>query len=149
MKELVLVAAIGAAVYLVVQKQAQARAAANPPALAGGGMTAAQLQAAGVMYTPEQRPATNINGEMWGALLGAGWKALSNSMSNDSDTGFTRNWYGQLTTMDGKPVSESDSLVSYSDPYPGLLESTYETDYLGMISPFDAYLDGGQDQMGW
>jgi hypothetical protein len=136
-------------VLLVIQKQAQARNAASGPALAAGGMTAAQLQAAGLMYTPENRPVANVNGDMWKRLLGEGWQYLKNSQNADGSPAFLKNIFGQVTTTDGKPVSERDPMAYYSPIVEGLNQDAQPTDYLGMISPFDSLLDGGRDLMGW
>jgi hypothetical protein len=148
-KEIILVAAIGAAVLLVIQKQAQARNAASGPALAAGGMTAAQLQAAGLMYTPENRPTANVNGDMWTRLLGTGWQYLQNAQNADGSPAFLKNIFGQVTTTDGKPVSDRDPIAYYSPIVEGLNQDSYAPDYLGSISQFDFLLDGGGDRMGW
>ncbi|MGZ8301212.1 MAG: hypothetical protein ACXW2U_00760 [Telluria sp.] len=131
-KQLILLLAVGAAVVMVVQKQAQARQVNNAPALAGGGMTAAQLRASGAMYQPEPRPSVNINGDMWARLLGDGARSLFGA-----------------TTQDGRPTSGGDAIAAYTNDLIMLQPDTYGPDYLGSISPFDRYLDGGKDLLGW
>lgn len=139
-KELILVAAIGAAVLMVVSKQAKASAPA---------MTAAQLQAKGFMYTPEQQRTANVNGDMWARLLGNGWEYLSSAQNADGSPAFLKNSFGQVTTTDGKPVNGGDPIAAFQQVAAGLPQGSFGTDYLGMISPFDSLLDGGGERLGW
>lgn len=133
-KELILVAAIGAAVLLVVNKQAQARNAAP-----------AQVQG----YVPAQRPVSGVPGDMWTRLLGEGWQYLKNAQNADGSPAFLKNVFGQVTTSDGKPVGGDDPLSYFSPIVESVNRESYPTDFLGMISPLDKYLDGGQDLLGW
>lgn len=94
-----LAVAIGAAVLLVVQKQARA-STVNP----GGTvkvLTPAQ-QAAGMQQS------TNVNSDMWTRLLGNSWKELAAGSAS-----IGKNIFGQMTSSDGKPISSGDPLSFY------------------------------------
>lgn len=142
-KNLILVAAIGAAVLLVVSKQASA--AKGPP------MTTAQKQAAGLLYTAPQTQSVNVNGDMWTRLLGDGWRNLAGAQNADGTAAFLkRGMFGQVTTSDGKPVGGEDPGAGYFDVLAGLPSDSGQN-YLESISPYDRYIDtsGIPSDLGW
>lgn len=96
-KNIVLVAAIGAAVVLVMKKQAAP---------------------AGAVAKPGATVSRNVNGDMWGRLLGTGWKNLMDSAALKSaargfDPFVMSDGYGGLFTSDGVPVSSGDPLQDF------------------------------------
>jgi hypothetical protein len=141
-KNLILVAAIGAAVMLVLSKQSQAAA--------GAPMTTAQKQAAGLLYTPPQTQSVNMNGDMWTRLLGDGWRNLAGAQNSDGSAAFLKkNIFGQVTTGDGKPVGGEDPGAGYFDVLAGL-PSDSGKNYLASVSPYDNYIDtSGIPDLGW
>jgi hypothetical protein len=136
-KNLLLIAAIGGAVFLVLQKQAQA-----------AGMTVAQKQAAGFLNTPAQQKTVNVNGDMWARLLGDGWRNLTTAQNTDGTPTFVKNTFGQVTTSDGKPIDGGDPIAAWAAANVGLPTSG-TPDYLASISPYDSYIDGGSSLLGW
>jgi hypothetical protein len=152
-KNILLIAAIGAAVFLVVSKQAQAAAAGRAPAGAGGGalLTTAQKAQMGLIYTAPQAQSANVNGDMWTRLLGDGWRQMVGAQNSDGSAAFLkRGLFGQVTTSDGKPVSGGgDPIANYIAGESDNFGLPLITDYLGSISPYDAYLDGGGELLGW
>lgn len=101
---LILMAAIGAAVFLVVKKQGQATVA-QTQGNAGVPLTLAQKQAMGLVSTPQTT--TNMNGDYWTRLLGTGFAAAGSS-------GLLKNIFGQTSTSDGKPIGGSDPLANFN-----------------------------------
>ncbi|MYM67288.1 hypothetical protein GTP45_10645 [Pseudoduganella sp. FT55W] len=91
---LLLAGLIGAAVFLVVRKQAKAATVQQP--------------GAPVSFTAQQprntnMPTANVNSDMWTRLLGAKWTDLA---AGSAFIG--RNIFGQATSSDGKPISSTD-----------------------------------------
>lgn len=126
-KNILLLAAIGGAVFLVLQKQAQAATT-----------TAA---------TPAKTttPATvNVNGDMWARVLGSTFAGFINSAAPGSTSTFLKNTWGQITTSDGKPVYTGDPLSDFGQASPGL--SSGNVDYVGQMFP---NLDTGLENLGW
>ena len=75
--------------------------------------------------TSQNANTTNVNGEMWGKLLGVGWNALMSSNSDGSSPFTMKNAVGQDVTSDGKPVySQYDQYTLGSMPN-SLLDSLY------------------------
>ncbi|MTV36283.1 hypothetical protein [Duganella radicis] len=94
-----LAVAIGAAVFLVVQKQAKA-SSVNP----GGTVK---------VLTPQQvaagrQQSANVNADMWTRLLGKGFTDLA-----AGSAAIGKNVFGQLTSSDGKPINGGDPLSFY------------------------------------
>jgi hypothetical protein len=133
---LILLAAIGAAVLLVVKKQAQS-----------AGMTVAQKQQAGLLYTPQQQQSVNMNGDMWSRLLGGGWQNLVSTQYSDGSPAFLKNVWGQVTTSDGKPVDGGDPMAAYIAASTGLPATTHEGPTFP--SAIDEYIPGGSALLGW
>lgn len=96
-----LAVAIGAAVFLVVQKQAKANTNTINPGGTVKVLTPAQ-QAAGMQQS------TSINADMWSRLLGSSFKDLA-----AGSAAIGKNIFGQLTTSDGKPINSGDPLSFY------------------------------------
>lgn len=140
-KNILLMAAIGAAVLLVVNKQAKAAAAP---------LTTAQKQAAGLLYTPKQTQSANVMGDFWTILNGDGWRNLAGAQNADGSQAFLkRNPFGQITTGDGKPVGGDSPMAAYAETLAGLPSDSGEN-YLASISPYDKYIDtSGFSAMGW
>jgi hypothetical protein len=147
-KNIILLAAIGAAVLLVVRKQAQAASQATGGMDPGQRMTNAQLAAAGLLYSPAQTKMVNANGDMWTRLMGDGWRNLTSAQNPDGSAAFLKNMFGQVTTGDGKPVAGDDPIAAYMQTAAGLPVAT-GADLLASISPYDSYIDGGSDLLGW
>lgn len=143
-KDLILMAAIGAAVLLVLSKQAQAAGSAVA-------MTTAQKQAAGLLYTAPQTQSANVNGDMWTRLLGDGWRNLVGAQNTDGTAAFLKkNMFGQVTTGDGKPVGGEDPGAGYFNVLAGLPSDSGQN-YLASISPYDNFIDtsGIPYDLGW
>lgn len=134
---LILLAAIGGAVVLVLQKQAQA-----------AGVAAQPMPVQGLFYTPAQQQSANVNGDMWARLLGDGWRNLVSTQNSDGSPAFLKNDFGQVTTSDGKPVGGSDPMSAYVQSMTGLPTSG-GPDYIKAVSPFADYLNGSSDMLGW
>ena len=86
-KDIVLVAAlaVGAAIYMK-------RAKAAPTVTAPKG---------------NQVQTNNVQDQRWNALLGGAWKLLKDAQNKDGSPAFLmKNWLGQTTTSDGKPVGD-------------------------------------------
>jgi hypothetical protein len=133
MKNALLIVAIGGAVLLVLQKQAQA-AAVSPKA------SSSTINAAKTV---------NVNSDMWSRLLGDGWRNMVGAQNADGSAAFLmKNMFGQITTSDGKPIDGGDPIAAYAQTVAGLPTAGY-TDLLGSISPFDSYIDGGSEILGW
>jgi hypothetical protein len=130
-KNILLVAALGAAVFLVLQKQAQAKGATTPAAPAKGSTTPAQV---------------NVNGDMWARLLGDGWRNLVGAQNSDGTAAFLKNTWGQITTSDGKPVYAGDPVAAWGTVAAGLPSSGGNVDYVGQMFP---NLDSGLESLGW
>lgn len=142
-KNILLLAAIGGAVLLVLSKQSQAAGAAP--------MTTAQKQAAGLLYTAPQTQSANMNGDMWTRLLGDGWRNLAGAQNSDGTAAFLkRNLFGQVTTGDGKPVGGEDPLATYTQVLAGVPTDDNQN-YLASVSPYSEFIDGGplSAVMGW
>jgi len=83
----------------------------------------------------------NVQNQMWGSLLGQGWKALTSAQNADGSPAFlSKNWLGQITTSDG---------VVVSDEVTELFPATY-----GGFMPVDLSAPGGGADdylsiMGW
>lgn len=107
---LILAAAIGAAVFLVVKKQGQA-VAVQTQGGAGQPLTLAQKQAMGLVSGP-QTATSNMNGDYWARLLGTGFAAAGGS-------GIIKNIFGQTSTSDGKPISANDPLAAFNSALNG------------------------------
>jgi hypothetical protein len=136
-KNILLLAAIGGAVVLVMQKQAQA-----------AGLTTAQKQQQGMLYTQQQQQSANVNGDMWARLLGDGWRNMVTAQNQDGSASFLKNMWGTVTTSDGKPVDAGDPIAAWMQANVGLPTSG-TPDLLASISPFDSYIDGGSELLGW
>ena len=133
-KDILLLAAIGAAVVLVVSKQAKAAA---PAGLAGGlALTNSQKAQMGLIYTPEQKQSVNVMGDLWTKLMGTdGWRTLSGAQNSDGSAAFLkRDMFGQVTTGDGKPVNSPNQ--AFSDV---VTDTMRQENYLGQLSPYDEY----------
>jgi hypothetical protein len=59
-----------------------------------------------------------------------------------------KNLFGQITTSDGKPIDGGDPIAAYGQVVAGL-PTGGATDLLASISPFDSYIDGGSELLGW
>lgn len=114
-KDIILFAAIGAAVLLVMKKQAVAHAATS-----GAPMTEAQKIAAGLLPTKQQNITANVNGDMWARLLGEGWRNLVGAQNPDGTKAFVTNSFGQVTTSDGKPIGSGDPIADYANVIGGV-----------------------------
>jgi hypothetical protein len=65
-------------------------------------------------------PSKNVNDAMWRQLLGGGWQMLRDAQTSSGGQAFLeRNWLGQITTSDGKPIGQELA---------DLLPSTYMTE---------------------
>lgn len=88
-----------------------------------------------------QPPTVNVQSQMWGQLLGGAWNSLTAAKNPDGSPAFLmKNWLGQVTTSDGKVVS---------DEVTELFPATY-----GGFLPVDLSAPGGGDDdyltiMGW
>lgn len=124
---LILAAAIGAAVFLVVKKQGQAVAAqptqGNPM---GRPLTLAEKQAMGLVSGP-QTATSNMNGDYWARLLGTGFAAAGGS-------GIIKNIFGQTSTSDGKPISANDPLAAFNNALNGQPVVDYVSDLFPVTS---------------
>lgn len=86
-KDLLLIAAVAGAAVLMLNK------------------AKAQVAPAGSRSAPT--PVTNVNNQLWASLLGGAWTSLTAAQNADGSPAFLkRNFLGQVTTTDGKPVSE-------------------------------------------
>ncbi len=133
-KDLILIAAIGAAVFLVLSKQAQAGAVTVSTTRP---LTNAEKANMGLIYTAPQQQSANIMGDMWTRLMGDGWRNLVSAQNDAGGPAFIyKNSMGQIVTGDGKPVAGDDPQSAYFDVIAGLPTSG-ETDYLGMLEQFD------------
>jgi hypothetical protein len=143
-KNIILIAALGAAVLLVLKKQTQAAQAALPA------MTTAQKQAAGLLYAPPKTQQVNVMGDMFTRLLGDGWRNLSSAQNSDGSPAFIKNVWGQVSTSDGRPVGGEDPGAAYMEALAGIPSDSGQN-YLASISPYDAYLDtsGTPQELGW
>ncbi len=81
----------------------------------------------------------NVQGQMWGALLGGAWNSLTAAKNPDGSPAFLmKNWLGQVTTSDGKVVSD-DVTELFPAVYGGFLPVDVSApgagmdDYLGMM----------------
>ncbi|WP_373986995.1 hypothetical protein [Duganella sp. BuS-21] len=119
---LLLAAAIGAALFLVVKKQAQAGAVA-------------QGTAPRSYVSPPQ--VKNLNGDMWKSLLGQGFVSAAGS----GTSGLIKNIFGQLSTSDGKPVGGADPRAGFIPVLTG--NPLGGQDYLSSLMPITG------DLMGW
>lgn len=135
-KNILLIAAIGAAVLMVVKKQASAKAV---PTGSGAAMTVADKQRYGLMYTPQQTQTANVMGDMWTRLMGDGWRNMVKAQNEDGSRAMIVNDWGQVTTTDGKPVGSGDPVVDFMDAEGVNLAMPYEN-YLGSVSQFDGYI---------
>lgn len=91
---LLLAGLIGAAVFLVVRKQAKAGTVQN-----GGPLVSFNAQ----QPTNTNMPTANVNSDMWSRLLGTKWTDLA---AGSAFIG--RNIFGQAASSDGKPISNTD-----------------------------------------
>lgn len=98
----------------------------------------AQTAPAGTYSAPI--PTRNVQTEMWGSLLGTGWKALTAAQNPDGSPAFLmRNWLGQTTTSDGRVVSDEVaelfpySYGNYDDIEVKIGAPSNGVDYLGMM----------------
>jgi hypothetical protein len=85
-----------------------------------------------------QPPSTNVNDSLWSSLLGGSWRALTDAQTSTGGPAFLeRNWLGQVTTSDGKPIGQelADMLPStYMTVQPVDLGGASDgVDYLGMM----------------
>jgi hypothetical protein len=85
---------IGAAVFFVVRKQAQAATVKQPG-------PAVSFRAPQPLNT--NMPTANVNADMWTRLLGSTWGDLA---AGSAFIG--RNIFGQATSADGKPINSTD-----------------------------------------
>lgn len=111
--ELVMMAAVGVAAVVLLNR---AKAATAP----------AGTKSAAV-------PATSIRGDLWSAVLGGGWKAITDAQNADGSQAFLmKNFLGQVVTSDGKPVGRE-----YAEMFP----ATY-----GLPLPVDLSFGGVQNE---
>jgi hypothetical protein len=137
-KDILLFVAIGAAVFLVVKKQAVAATTTQ-----GAPMTEAQKIAAGLLPSKAQNITANVNGDMWARLLGDGWRNLIGAQNADGTKAFVTNSFGQVTTSDGKPIGSGDPLADFSNVIGGV-PVTAPTPYTDTLFPLtDSYSDSG------
>lgn len=83
-------------------------------------------------------PNTSVNGQLWSALLGGGWKAITDAKNADGSQAFLQtNGWGQIVTSDGKPVGrEYQDLFpnTYGDQVPvDLTAASGGVDYLSAL----------------
>jgi hypothetical protein len=90
---LILVAALGA-VFLMSRKAAAAKPTTAPTAPIGGMV------------------GTNVNNQLWTAVLGGAWKSLVTPEDQGSSNFLMRNSFGQVVSSDGKPVDSVYSDIS-------------------------------------
>jgi len=89
------------------------------------------------------QPATvNLQGDVWQKLLGNGWSMLADATRADGGPEFlVRNWLGQTTTTDGKPISEQYmelAPTTYGLELP--VDTSYNgTDYESQLFTFGRY----------
>jgi transcriptional regulator of nitric oxide reductase len=138
-KDIILLAAIGAAVFLVMKKQATAATA--QAVAAGGALTNAQKAAMGLIYTPQQTQVANVNGDMWARLLGDGWRNLVGASNKDGTQAFVTNSYGQVTTSDGKPIGSGDPVADFANVIGGV-PVTAPTPYTDSLFPLTDSFNG-------
>lgn len=91
---LLLAGLIGAAVFFVVRKQAQAATVQKNGPL---------VSFRAPQPTNTNMPTANVNADMWSRLLGSSWSDLA---AGSAFIG--RNIFGQATSSDGKPISTTD-----------------------------------------
>ena len=98
----------------------------------------AQTAPAGTYSAPIQT--NNVQSQMWGQLLGGAWKSLTAAQNPDGSPAFlSRNWLGQITTSDGKAVSD-EVIDLFPATYGGFMPVDLSApggggadDYLGMM----------------
>lgn len=139
-KDLILLAAIGAAVVLVLKKQ-------QTTAQSAAGMTVAQKQAAGLMPTKAQDITANVNGAMWATLLGDGWRNLVNAKNADGTRAFITNSFGQAATSDGKPIGTGNPIDDMVTAWTGT-SATPDTPYYDMVTDY-AVSGAKQTPLAW
>lgn len=97
----------------------------------------AQVAPAGSASAPVQT--VNVQNQMWSQLLGGAWKSLTTAKNPDGSPAFLmKNMFGQITTSDGKVVSDE---VAELFPYTyGLGDLSVDigapsngVDYLGLM----------------
>lgn len=89
-KDVILLAAVGLGVLLVIERQAQARQVQRTAQqMQGGYINPGNIPAAGVK--------TSVNADMWTRLMGKGFTSL----------------IGGLRSSDGKPVSDGDPIADF------------------------------------
>jgi hypothetical protein len=98
--------------------------------------TKAATAPAGSASAPVQ--SRNVNDQLWSSLLGGTWRALKDAQTSSGGPAFLeRNWLGQVTTSDGKPVGQelADMLPStYMTVQPTEIgDPSTGFDYLGMM----------------
>jgi hypothetical protein len=82
--------------YMIVSKRASANLKANQNVRATAPAKVAS-------------PQRNINGDMWGALLGQGWEVLKNIGDDKGEKVFDTNEYGQQVSDTGVPVDSGEA----------------------------------------
>lgn len=143
-KDIILFAAIGAAVLIVVKKQAVATATTY-----GAPMTEAQKIAAGLLPSKAQGITANVNGDMWARLMGEGWRNLIGAQNADGTKAFVTNSFGQVTTSDGKPIGSGDPIADFANVIGGVPVAT-PTSYVNDLFPLTGSTGFDEDGvLGW
>jgi len=99
----------------------------------------AKAQAAPAGTYSAQPPTVNVQNQMWGELLGGAWSSLTAAKNADGSPAFlSKNWLGQITTSDGKVVSD-DVVELFPATYGGFMPVDVSApgagmdDYLGIM----------------
>jgi hypothetical protein len=99
---------------------------------------AAQVAPGGTKSPPINN--TSINNQLWGALLGGAWKGLVDGKNSDGSPAFlVKNFLGQVTTSDGKPVGQQ-----WQDLFPSTYGGMQDVDLGGASDGVDWL-----DKLGW
>lgn len=99
-KNLVVIALVGAAVVLMMQRKATAA-------------TPAPVSAVRPATTGKKAPSVNVNGDMWSRLMGGAWRLMADAQNPDGTQKFVTNLFGQPVTSDGKPIGGDDPIAAW------------------------------------
>jgi hypothetical protein len=118
--DLALLAAVGAAAYMLIAKSG----------------------AAGAVRPIAAPPSMNVNSDMWTRILGGAWKQLEGTQTQGGSLSFLKKTFGgQVTTSDGKPIGSGDPIADWINVNTGLNGEVY-----GGEDPFVVNdLFGGRD----
>lgn len=102
-KGMIVLGAVGVAGFLVFQKMKAGTTTAARPGTTGSTL-----------------PAMNMNGDMWGRLMGGAWSQLLNASTGSGPAFVMKDQFGRVVTSDGRPVGSGDYLTDYITMQTGL-----------------------------